>query len=221
MGAFSTNVPCLLDGLGTASRGAPSRADASARAPTCGVCGTERRAGELTDEQWAISKPRSPSARERATPWAPRRRWAPSAEALGLAWPGSTSIPAGDPRHRRRRAAASASASSNSRDVRRHDSRNRSRQHSIGNALVAPRRHRRLDERRDPSHRHGASTRATTSPSTTIDRVGRNAPVLVDVEPSGSALMEDLDAAGGFPTVFGALGDLARTATSSSPTGER
>jgi len=41
-----------------------------------------------------------------------------------------------------------------------------------------------------------------------VDRVGRNVPVIVDVEPSGTALMEDLDDVGGVPTVFGALGDL-------------
>jgi dihydroxy-acid dehydratase len=38
-----------------------------------------------------------------------------------------------------------------------------------------------------------------------VDRVGRTTPVLVDVEPSGSALLEDLDAAGGFPSLFRAL----------------
>ncbi len=41
-----------------------------------------------------------------------------------------------------------------------------------------------------------------------VDRVSRRTPVLVDVEPSGGALMEDLDVAGGFPTLFRALGDL-------------
>jgi dihydroxy-acid dehydratase len=41
-----------------------------------------------------------------------------------------------------------------------------------------------------------------------VDRVGRSVPVIVDVEPSGAALMEDLDDAGGIPAVFGALGDL-------------
>jgi dihydroxy-acid dehydratase len=41
-----------------------------------------------------------------------------------------------------------------------------------------------------------------------VDRVGRTVPVLVDVEPTGSALMEDLDAVGGVPTLMGALGDL-------------
>jgi dihydroxy-acid dehydratase len=38
-----------------------------------------------------------------------------------------------------------------------------------------------------------------------IDHAGRTTPVLVDVEPSGTALIEDLDAAGGFPSVFRAL----------------
>ena len=40
-----------------------------------------------------------------------------------------------------------------------------------------------------------------------LDRIARATPVLVDVEPSGSALMEDLDAAGGLPTLFKVLGE--------------
>ncbi|EQD80861.1 Dihydroxy-acid and 6-phosphogluconate dehydratase, partial [mine drainage metagenome] len=40
-----------------------------------------------------------------------------------------------------------------------------------------------------------------------VDRVSRRTPVLVDVEPSGRALMEDFDADGGVPTVLRALGD--------------
>jgi dihydroxy-acid dehydratase len=43
-----------------------------------------------------------------------------------------------------------------------------------------------------------------------VDRASRATPVLVDVEPSGVALMEDLDVAGGVPTVLRALGDLLR-----------
>jgi dihydroxy-acid dehydratase len=39
-----------------------------------------------------------------------------------------------------------------------------------------------------------------------VDRLSRTTPVLVDVEPSGVALMEDLDEAGGLPTLFKALG---------------
>jgi dihydroxy-acid dehydratase len=43
-----------------------------------------------------------------------------------------------------------------------------------------------------------------------VDAVGRRVPVIVDVEPSGENMMEDLDDVGGFPTVFGALGELLR-----------
>jgi dihydroxy-acid dehydratase len=46
-----------------------------------------------------------------------------------------------------------------------------------------------------------------------VDRVGRHVPVIVDVEPSGEALMEDLDEVGGIPTVFGSLGDLLKGET--------
>ena len=41
-----------------------------------------------------------------------------------------------------------------------------------------------------------------------FEELRRRVPVLSGVEPTGPALMEDLDAAGGVPTVLGQLGDL-------------
>ena len=46
----------------------------------------------------------------------------------------------------------------------------------------------------------------------TVDRIGRSTPVIADIEPTGAALMEDLDAAGGIPSVMRALGDRLHTA---------
>ena len=41
-----------------------------------------------------------------------------------------------------------------------------------------------------------------------VDRLGRRIPVIADVEPTGSQLIEDLDAAGGVPVLLRTLGDL-------------
>ncbi|HEY5103504.1 MAG TPA: dihydroxy-acid dehydratase, partial [Acidimicrobiales bacterium] len=126
------------------------------------------------------------------------------AEALGLAWPGSTSIPAGDARHLEI-----------ARDVGQRivelvreglSSSDQVTTFSLVNALTT-------------LSAIGGSTNAVIHLTAMarrlghdldlrdVDRVARSTPVLVDVEPSGSALMEDLDAAGGFPTLFKALGD--------------
>ena len=41
-----------------------------------------------------------------------------------------------------------------------------------------------------------------------VDRLGRSVPLLADVEPSGSGLVQDLDAAGGVPALVGVLGGM-------------
>jgi dihydroxy-acid dehydratase len=131
-------------------------------------------------------------------------------EALGLAWPGSTAIPAGDPRHLdiapkvgERIVALVTSGTSIAQQVT---------QDCLDNALTV-------------LAALGGSTNAVIHLTAmarrlgldldldAVDRVGRSVPVIVDVEPSGAALMEDLDDVGGIPTVFGALGDLLHGAT--------
>ena len=113
------------------------------------------------------------------------------AEVLGLAWPASTSIPAGDPRHLDVAQAVGArivelvtSGATASSQVTAS---------SLENALVV-------------LSAIGGSTNAVIHLTAMarrlgldftlddLDRLSRATPVIVDVEPSGTALMEDLDA---------------------------
>jgi dihydroxy-acid dehydratase len=125
------------------------------------------------------------------------------AETLGLAWPGSTTIPAGDGRHLHvarhvgeRAVALALSETPITSQIT---------PASLENALVV-------------LCAIGGSTNAVIHLTAMakrlgydlslddVDRIARATPVLVDVEPSGVALLEDLDADGGFPTLFRALG---------------
>jgi dihydroxy-acid dehydratase len=198
MGAFSTNLPTLLVVSGP-------RPVANFEGRRIGT-GTDlwrlwdqRRAGQLSDEQWAELERALTLGKGTCNTMGTASTMGALAEALGLAWPGSTTIAAGDPRHleiaklvggrivelaRTRRTATSVVTPE-----------------AIANALVV-------------LAAIGGSTNAVIHLTAMarrlghdlsladIDRVARSTPVLVDVEPSGSALIEDLDAAGGFPSVF-------------------
>jgi dihydroxyacid dehydratase/phosphogluconate dehydratase len=204
MGAFSTNVPCLLMVSGP-------RPVAVFEGRKIGT-GTdlwrmwdERRRGDLSDEQWSELERALALGKGSCNTMGTASSMGAIGEALGLAWPGSTSIPAGDARHV---------------EVARHvgarivelvgagaSATTQVSQASIENALVLlaalggstnavihlTAMARRLGHRLDLDM---------------VDRVGRAVPVIVDIEPSGRGLMEDLDAAGGVPTVMSALGDL-------------
>ena len=203
MGAFSTNVPCLLLVSGP-------RPVAIFEGRKIGT-GTDlwrlwdqRRAGELSDERWAELEEALSLGKGTCNTMGTASSMGAIAEALGLAWPGSTSIPAGDARHLEI-----------ARDVGQRivelvreglSSSDQVTTLSLVNALTT-------------LSAIGGSTNAVIHLTAMarrlghdldlrdVDRVARSTPVLVDVEPSGSALMEDLDAAGGFPTLFKALGD--------------
>ena len=203
MGAFSTNVPCLLMVSGP-------RPVATFEGRRIGT-GTdlwrmwdERRRGDLTDEQWSDLEDALTLGKGSCNTMGTASSMGAIAEALGLSWPGSTSMPAGDLRHadvarlvgRRIVELASAGATASSQVS----------QASVQNALVMlgavggstnavihlTAMARRLGLRLDLSM---------------VDAVGRSVPVIADVEPTGSGLMEDFDAVGGVPTVMGALGD--------------
>ncbi len=204
MGAFSTNLPVLLVVAGP-------RPVATFQGRRVGT-GTDlwrqwdrRRRGETTDEEWADFEAALTLGRGTCNTMGTASSMGVIAEALGLAWPGSTSVPAGDARHldiARRvgarivelvRAGASASGQVTSA--------------SVTNALTS-------------LAAVGGSTNAIIHLTAMAARLGhalslddvdatsRRVPVIVDVEPSGGALMEDLDASGGVPTVMSALGDL-------------
>ncbi|MHB8378898.1 MAG: dihydroxy-acid dehydratase [Acidimicrobiales bacterium] len=202
MGAFSTNVPTLL----LASGPRPVAVFEGRRIGT----GTdlwrlwdERRAGRFSDERWADLERALTLGKGSCNTMGTASSMGAIAEALGLAWPGSTSMPAGDARHAtiahllgRRSVELVLEGSSVSRQITRE---------SLDNALVV-------------LCSIGGSTNAVIHLTAMARRLGldlslgdvdqqsRRIPVIVDVEPSGSALMEDLDVAGGFPTVFRALG---------------
>ena len=203
MGAFSANVPTLL--LTSGPR--PVAVFEGRRIGT----GTdlwrlwdERRSGHLSDERWADLERALTLGKGSCNTMGTASTMGAIAEALGLAWPGSTSIPAGDARHveiahllGRRSVELVFEGSSASRQVSRE---------ALENALVV-------------LGSIGGSTNAVIHLTAMarrlgldlalgdVDRMSRSTPVIVDVEPSGSALMEDLDVAGGLPTVFRSLGD--------------
>lgn len=126
------------------------------------------------------------------------------AEALGLALPGSSSLPAADARLARGASAAGrravALAAEGLTPSRLLD------EASFRNAVVA-------------TVALGGSTNATIHlpaiagragvdlPLDVFDEVARAVPVLVDVEPTGSLLMEDFHEAGGLPALMTRLGD--------------
>jgi dihydroxy-acid dehydratase len=121
-------------------------------------------------------------------------------EVLGLMVPGSSSVPAGDPRSAAcaRRAGELAVAAVTGTGRRPQDILTPA---AFANAVVA-------------LHAVGGSTNAVIHlaalagragvpfPLDDIARIGAGVPVLADVQPSGSALMPDFDAAGGVPSLL-------------------
>ncbi|MGB8178587.1 MAG: dihydroxy-acid dehydratase, partial [Acidimicrobiales bacterium] len=202
MGAFSTNLPTLLMVSGP-------RPVAHFEGRRIGT-GTDlwrlwdqRRAGELSDERWAELERALTLGKGTCNTMGTASTMGALAETLGLAWPGSTTIPAGDGRHLRiarlvgeRAVALALSETPLTSQIT---------PASLENALVV-------------LCAIGGSTNAVIHLTAMakrlgyelslddVDRTSRATPVLVDVEPSGVALLEDLDADGGFPTLFRALG---------------
>lgn len=202
MGAFSTDLPCLL----LVSGPRPAAVFEGRRIGT----GTDlwrlwdqRRAGQLSDEQWRDLESALTLGRGTCNTMGTASSMGALAEALGLAWPGSTTIPAGDPRHV---------------EVASHVGRRiveLVRGGVRGSSQVTP---AAIENALAVLCAVGGSTNAVIHLTAMarrlgheltlddVERVARQVPVLVDVEPSGSALVQDLDLAGGVPTVLRALG---------------
>jgi dihydroxy-acid dehydratase len=131
------------------------------------------------------------------------------AEALGLMVPGAASIPAGDPRGL---AAASDAGRVAVEAVRRSQNGTGGRRPQDIVTPAAVRNAIRV------LHAVGGSTNAiihlaamagragAAYPLEDIARLGADVPVLADVEPSGSGLMQDFDAGGGVPALLRELG---------------
>jgi len=203
MGAFSTDLPTLLLVAGP-------RPVAHFEGRRVGT-GTdlwrmwdERRAGHLSDAQWAQFERALTLGRGTCNTMGTASSMGVVAETLGLAWPGSTSTPAGDHRHAEvarsvgRRIVALVRAGVRPSSMTRAAFLNAARALSaIGgstNAVI---------------HLTAMARRLGVELSLAdFDDAGRSVPVLVDVEPSGAGLMEDFHDAGATPTLWRSMGDL-------------
>jgi len=199
MGAISANIPTILVTGG-------SRAVAMFRGERVGT-GTalwrlwdERRAGRLDDAGWSELEQCLSCGRGACNTMGTASTMAVLSEVLGLMVPGTSSIPAGDPRS----AAAARQAGNTIVAAVTGGGRRPSdilTEAAFENAVVA-------------LHAVGGSTNAVIHLAALagragvafrlddIARLGAGVPVLADVEPSGSGLMPDFDAAGGVPSLL-------------------
>ncbi len=207
MGAVSANIPTVLVTGG-------ARPVASFRGGRIGT-GTalwrlwdERRAGRLDDAAWRELEQCLSCGVGACNTMGTASTMAVLAEVLGLMIPGSSSIPAGDPRSAEAARQAGRVAVAAVTEERRPDAI--LTPGAFANAVVA-------------LHAIGGSTNAVIHlaalagrlgvpfPLAEIRRIGRSVPVLADVEPSGSGLMQDFDAGGGVPSLLGELSGLLDT----------
>jgi len=205
MGAISADIPVVLVTGG-------SRAVATFRGEPVGT-GTalwrlwdERRAGRLDDAGWRELERCLSCGRGACNTMGTASTMAVLSEVLGLMVPGSSSIPAGDPRSAAaaQQAGEIAVAAVTCGERRPSDILTPA---AFANAVIA-------------LHAIGGSTNAVIHlaalagragaafPLDDIARLGACVPVLADVQPSGSALMPDFDAAGGVPSLLRELSGL-------------
>jgi dihydroxy-acid dehydratase len=220
MGAISAGIPVIVVTGG-------SRPAASFRGAMVGT-GTglwrlwdERRAGLLDDAGWRELERCLSCGRGACNTMGTASTMAVLTEALGLMVPGAGTIPAGD--HRAAAAARRAgelivaavlAGGRRPGDILRPS--------SFANAVVA-------------LHAAGGSTNAVIHLAAIagraglefsldeVARIGAQVPVLADVEPSGSGLMADFDAAGGVPSLLrevSGLLDLDAPTISGQPLGD-
>jgi len=217
MGAISANIPAILVTGG-------SRAVATFRGDRVGT-GTalwrlwdERRAGRIDDAGWSELEQCLSCGRGACNTMGTASTMAVLSEVLGLMVPGTSSIPAGDPRSKAgaRQAGNTIVAAVTGGGRRPSDILT---QAAFAHAVIA-------------LHAIGGSTNAVIHLAALAGRagvsfrlddiasLGASTPVLADVEPSGSGLMPDFDAAGGVPSLLreiaALLEPLAMTVTGQS-----
>jgi dihydroxy-acid dehydratase len=204
MGAISANVPTVLVTGG-------SRPVVSFRGTPIGT-GTslwrlwdERRAGRLDDAGWSSLERCLACGLGACNTMGTASTMAVLSEVLGFMVPGASTIPAGDPRSAETAKRAGEFAVQAVLEDRR--PQRLLTAGSFRNAIVA-------------LNAVGGSTNAVIHLAAMAGRsgvafeiediasVGRSVPVLADVEPSGSHLMIDFDAAGGVPTLLREIVDL-------------
>ena len=126
-------------------------------------------------------------------------------EAVGMALPGNAAIPAVDARR------YTLAQLTGRRIVQMvHEDMRMSQilqAHQFRECHPRARRHRRLDQRGDPPDRAWPDASACPSRSTISTSSARNVSNIVDIQPSGTHLMEDFYYAGGLPAVMKTLAE--------------
>ncbi len=214
MGAVSADLPMVLVTSG-------SREPATFRGRRIGTGSDlwrlwdERRAGRLDDAGWRELERCLACGTGTCNTMGTASTMAILAETLGLMIPGSGTIPAGDPRAARR-----------GRGRRPLRSRGRPATGRRPSTILTPAAFANAIRM---LHAVGGSTNAIIHlaaiagragvplPLDDLGRLGQGIPVLADVEPSGTGLMPDLDAAGGVPALLRELGGRLDPARSPSP----
>jgi dihydroxy-acid dehydratase len=204
MGAVSANIPAVLV-TGGARPVATFRGERIGTGTALWRLWDSRRSGQLDDAAWHELEQCLSCGVGACNTMGTASTMAVLCEVLGLMIPGSSSIPAGDPR-----AAASARLAGQAAVAAVLADRRPAAiltAGAFGNAIVA-------------LHAIGGSTNAVIHlaalagragvpfPLADIRRIGAAVPVLADIEPSGAGLMQDFDAAGGTPALLGQLSGL-------------
>ncbi len=204
MGAASTGLPALVV-TGGARPSCRFRGERLGTGTALWRLWDERRRGALDDAGWQELEACLAQGRGACNTMGTASTMAILSEVLGLAFPGTSTIPAGDPR---------------SAEGARRAGRRVAQLARLGESTFAGCGEASFRNALRVLNAIGGSTNAVLHLAALagrlgvrfeldeVDSLGREVPLLVDVEPSGSRLVQDLDAAGGVPALLGVLGEL-------------
>jgi len=204
MGAASADVPTVVV-TGGARPAAVFQGERIGTATALWRLWDERRTGRLGDDGWRALEACLNCGTGACNTMGTASTMALMSETLGLMIPGSSTIPAGDPR------APAAAAEAGRRAVAAVTGG------LVPSALLSP---AAFGNAIRVLHAVGGSTNAVIHlaaiagrvgvdlPLAELARLGAGLPVLADVQPSGDGLMQDFDAAGGLPALLRELSGL-------------
>jgi dihydroxy-acid dehydratase len=204
MGAASADVPTVVV-TGGARPAAVFQGERIGTATALWRLWDERRTGRLGDDGWRALEACLNCGTGACNTMGTASTMALMSETLGLMIPGSSTIPAGDPR------APAAAAEAGRRAVAAVTGG------LVPSALLSP---AAFGNAIRVLHAVGGSTNAVIHlaaiagrvgvdlPLAELTRLGAGLPVLADVQPSGDGLMQDFDAAGGLPALLRELSGL-------------
>ena len=204
MGAASADIPTVVV-TGGARPVAVFRGERIGTATALWRLWDERRTGRLGDDGWRALEACLNCGTGACNTMGTASTMALMSEALGLMIPGSSTIPAGDPR------APAAAAEAGRRAVAAVTGG------LAPSALLSP---AAFGNAIRVLHAVGGSTNAVIHlaaiagrvgiglPLDELARLGAGLPVLADIQPSGDGLMQDFDAAGGLPALLRELSGL-------------